>query len=89
MAATLDVDDAQDIVDGYGDRKALAIQDVSEHRWYTRKLVVYEDEAGPAGFYYLDPASELQEDQERFESDPVEVFPVVGKEVVTTVYEKA
>lgn len=80
------VDDAQEIVwDG-----ALAVQIVSKHRWYTKQLVVFEPLPGvKVGFYYLDPASETQEDQDRFEADPVPIFPVIGRQVTTTVYEKA
>jgi hypothetical protein len=67
----------------------LAMQDVSEHRWYTRKLVVFSqtnDNGNLRGFYYLQPATEMQEGQDIFESDPVEIFPVVAKEITTTVY---
>lgn len=67
----------------------VAIQTVAEHRWYTKRLVVFWDEGdgGFWGFYYLDPLSELQDGQDRFESDPVAVFPVTPKETVVTVYE--
>ena len=82
--ATISADDAMEIV--YGDH--LSIQDVDEHRWYTKQLVVYADgDMGVRGFYYLKPASEIQEDQDRFEADPVPIFPVVGRTVTTTVYE--
>lgn len=79
----LHLDEAQDIADA----EYVAIQDVSEHRWYTRQLVVFERDGALFGFYYMEPASELQEDQDRFETDPVRVFPVSGREVTTTVYE--
>lgn len=82
--ATISVDDAEEAV--YG---AVAIQDVSQHRWYTRQLVVFVHDGSLMGLHYLRPASELQEDQDRFDADPVPIFPVVAKEVVTTVYEKA
>ena len=69
---------------------AVAIQEVSKHRWYTRKLVIYsnEDKGGAFwGFYYLDPLTEVQEGQDCFEADPVPVFPVVAREVVAITYE--
>ncbi len=68
--------------------EAVAIQDVSNHRWYTTQLVVYKDPDGYLmGFYYLDPATEMQEDGERYETDPVEVFPVKSREIIHTRYE--
>ena len=80
---TISTDDAQDIVES----TPIAVQEVSQHRWYTKQLIVYASTEGLRGFYYLKPATEIQEDQDRFISDPVEVFPVVAREVVTTVYE--
>ena len=83
---TIPLDEAEDYV--YGG--LLASQKVSEHRWYNKQLIVFQEQEDASlwGFYYLDPKSELQEDQDRFESDPVRIFPVVAKEVTTTVYEK-
>lgn len=66
---------------------ALAVQDISNHRWYTKQLVVFEQDGKLMGFYYDQPATELQEDQETFEADPVPTYPVVGVEVKTTIYE--
>lgn len=66
-----------------------AKQHVKDHRWYTSYLIVFEHDGQTYGFFYNDPASELQEDQERFDADPVPVFKVVGREVVTTAYEVA
>jgi hypothetical protein len=67
----------------------VAIQDVSKHRWYTKQLVVFEDDGALFGFYYFDPATEMQEDAERFEDDPVPIFRVAPKEVTITRYEVA
>lgn len=76
-------DEAEDIV--FGDN--IAIQDVSDHRWYTKQLVVYRNDDGKLrGFYYLDPASELQEDMDRFDEIPVPTFAVEGHNVTTTIY---
>jgi hypothetical protein len=83
----LDTLDAEDIA-LYGDEK-VAQQVVSKHRWYTKHLIVFQRDGMRMGFYYLEPASELQEDQDRFEADPVPVFPVTAREVTTTVYEEA
>lgn len=60
---------------------------MSKHRWYTKQLIVFKRDGALLGFYYLEPASELQEDQNRFEADPVPVFSVTRREVTTTVYE--
>jgi hypothetical protein len=82
---TITQDEADDIV--YSD-KPIAVQEVSKHRWYTLQLVVYRDTAGElVGFHYCDPASELQEGQDRYETDPVQVFPVISREVTHIVYE--
>lgn len=80
---TISVDQAEGII--YDN--PTAVQTVSEHRWYTKQLVVFEYQGVEVGFYYLKPATELQEGQERFESDPVKVFPVTAREVTSTVYE--
>lgn len=80
--AVISVDEAEDVLEGV----PLAVQTVSEHRWYAKQLVVFEAPDGLRGFYYLNPASELQEDQDRFESDPVRVYRVAGTEVVKTTY---
>jgi hypothetical protein len=86
MSDEISVDEAENYVWG----PHVAIQDVSEHRWYTKQLVVFEAmDAALWGFYYFDPATELQEDAERFEDDPVPIFPVVAKSATITIYEVA
>jgi hypothetical protein len=80
---TLTHDEADDIV--YS--TSIPMQTISEHRWYNKCLVVFTREDELLGFHYLAPASELQEDQDRYESDPVQLFPVTAREVITTVYE--
>lgn len=82
---SLTLDEAEDIL---WDENLVAKQDVSDHRWYTKQLVVFTHPKGLMGFYYLEPASEIQEDQDRFEDDPVPIFPVVGRAITTTVYEE-
>lgn len=86
---TISVEDAEDVLDSKDG--VVACQNVSDHRWYTRQPIVFRAPTGNRelfGFYYLKPATEEQEDQDRFEADPVPVFRVVGRDVVTTVYEK-
>ncbi len=80
--STISVERADEI---YYD-EALAIQAVENHRWYTTLLVVFDSTEGLYGFYYLDPASELQEDQDRYEDDPVPIFPVKVETITTKVY---
>jgi len=81
----LDPDDAKGLV--YGGH--VAIQEVSRHRWYTKRLVVFKRDGRLVGFHYLDPASEEQDGQDVFENDPVPVFPVTAREITTTVYSSA
>lgn len=76
-------DEAEDIV--YGDN--IAVQDISNHRWYIKQLVVFRKDDELLGFYYLRPKTEIQEGQDRFENDPVEVYPISSREVTMTIYE--
>jgi hypothetical protein len=85
VPTTLSYDEAEAIALGGG----LATQEVSRHRWYTKRLVVFSHGAELFGFFYLDPATEMQEDGDVFEADPVPVFSVVAREVTTTIYEAA
>lgn len=81
---TITTDEADEIL--WGD--PVARQDVSDHRWYTKQLIVYKDGDILRGFYYMDPATEDQEGQDTYETDPVETFPVIGVERTITVYER-
>lgn len=83
MPEHISTDDAEDII--YGKHRVM--QAVSSHRWYDRLLVVFERDGHQMGFYYLKPKTELQEGQDIFEGDPVPVFSVSSREVITTVYE--
>jgi hypothetical protein len=49
---------------------------------------VYEDGDNLRGFYYLDPATEMQEGQDTYETDPVQTFPVRCSEKTIIVYEE-
>lgn len=79
---TITIDEAEEIL--YDDK--IGDQEVSQHRWYTKRLIVFKRKGVLWGFYYLAPATEMQEDQDRYEADPVPVFPVVAKTITTTIY---
>ncbi len=81
----IDADEAMDIV--YSDH--VAIQFVSKHRWFTKQLVVFERDEELLGLYYFEPATEEQEDADRFEDERVLIFPVRAREVTKTVYKPA
>jgi hypothetical protein len=89
--ATLDVDTAQEIAWGesFDDYEFVATQEIAQHRWYTARLIVFKQGGHLFGFHYLDPATEMQDGQDRFESDPVPIFPVDGEVITTTVYKAA
>lgn len=85
---SIDTDYAEDILWG----GHVAKQWVSDHRWHTTYLVVFEHPEHPGelmGFYYLEPATEMQEGSEVYEGDPVPIFPVTSREIVKTIYEEA
>lgn len=65
----------------------VAIQFESEHRWYNRKLVVFTQDGDLWGFYYDEPATEVQEGMDVFEAIPVPVYPVMGVKETRIVYE--
>lgn len=83
---TITIEDAQDIM--WGElSNYIEIQDISDHRWYTRQLVVFTDpDLKLKGFYYLRPKTEDQEDQDRFEDDPVPLYDVQAEEVIVIEY---
>lgn len=65
---------------------AVAIQPESDHRWYTRELVVYDDDGTLKGFYHDRPKTEEQEGMDEFDSNPVETFLVKEEPVTITKY---
>jgi hypothetical protein len=83
---TLTTDQARDVIDGAG---LVGKTEIAEHRWYTRWLIVFKRTEEMLGFYHLKPLSELQDGQDEFESDPVEIFPVVAETRTVTVYRRA
>lgn len=85
---TIDTESASELAMGYNmdELTWVATQAGRKHRWYTDVLVVFKEGDDLYGFHYYEPASEIQEDQERFEDEPVPVYPVVAREVTTTEY---
>lgn len=84
---TIDREDAEEI---YWGEDQIAKQFVAEHRWSNTFLIVFERDGELWGFYYDEPATEMQEGNDPFDyDDPVSVFPIIGKEVTKIVYEKA
>lgn len=87
MSDCISVERAEEVIDA---EQYVTIQTVSRHRWYTRQLVVFNTAMfGLTGFYYLRPATEEQEGQDRFEGDPVPIFKVKARQIASTVFEAA
>lgn len=66
-------------------------QDISEHRWYMAEWIIFEHEGQLYGADYMDPASESQDGQDRFDADlddNIDVFPVKAATKTITIYEK-
>ena len=68
-------------------------QFVSEHRWYNRFLIVFTHDGDLDlyyGFYYDEPATELQEGQDDayhiLDNGEVKVYPVIAEPITKTVY---
>lgn len=80
---TITTDEADEIVWG----NPIAKQHVCDNRWDTTYLIVYKRDEALLGFHYREPATEMQEGQECYETDPVQTFPVRGIEKTVTVYE--
>lgn len=58
-------------------------------RWEIYHTIVFRHGGGLYGFAYNEPATESQEGQDGiYEDDPVPVFPMASKQVMTTVYTK-
>ena len=68
--------------------EAVSDEEVDKHRWYTTRDLVFKAEDG--NFYaviYMDPATEMQEDQDRWDTNShgvVTGIQVEEKEVTTT-----
>lgn len=81
--ATISVENAYEYL-----YEPVAKQFVSDHRWSTTYLIVYKDDTDALwGFYYDEPATEMQEGQDVFINDPVPTFPVEAREITVTKYE--
>jgi hypothetical protein len=91
---TLDIEIAGEIAGGSSFDEGMisfefvASQEVSEHRWYIKRLIVCKIDGALWGFHYNDPKTEDSLDyDDRFDSNPVKVFEVEAREVTATVYE--
>jgi len=75
------VEDLEEVYDlPYG---AISNTEGDEHRWYTIRELVFEAEDGTHWqVNYMDPASEMQEGQDRWINDPMKAFMVEKREVI-------
>lgn len=90
-----------DIADDNGAKFVwVARQFLADHRWSTEYIIVFRQAGSDAlyGFDYDEPATEKQDGMDRFrggpipvrfQGDPVPVYPVTSREVVTVVYDAA
>ena len=64
---------------------------VDTGRWSIYHFIVFKNEDQFYGFDYEEPATEYQDIgiEERFDANPVPVYPLVAREVVKTVYDRA
>lgn len=94
MLESISVEDAYELACGYWlDRYDPVHDEIIDHsRWEVHHRIVFRDRKDSAlyGFDYAAPATEYQESsiEERFDGDPVPVFPIVAKTVTATVYER-
>jgi hypothetical protein len=61
-----------------------------KRRWDIDHTIVFKYDRGLYGFNYAEPATEYQEGsfEERFEANPVPVFPMYAEDVTTTIYKR-
>lgn len=69
----------------------LEDQIIDTGRWSIYHFIVFRYGAEFYGFSYDEPATEYQETtlEDRFEANPVPIFPLVAEEVMTTAYRRA
>ena len=68
------------------DGSSLAKEEGNKHRWYTNRHIIFEKNGKFYEFIYMQPASELQEDQDIFEASPVPCYRVEAKQIIKTIY---
>lgn len=61
---------------------------VDKHRWYTNTRVIFKHEDQLWEIFYMDPASEMQEGQDRFHEDPVKATLVEAYTKTVTGYRR-
>lgn len=85
----ISVEDAKEIVGDYSNTATCVYTEEGDrHRWYRDLFTVFKTDSTHFGVYWMDPASELQEDQDLFHSDPVEIYPVESYEQIITKWRK-
>lgn len=83
----IDAETAWEIVCGCQGWKQLAEEPLDKHRWYMVYRYIFEHEGKLYGVFVNMPATEIQEDMDRFDEDPVEFFEVKAVEKTVVVYE--
>lgn len=73
---------------GVGSSSPLVVlsEPMDKHRWYTVVRVVFKHEDQLWEIFYNDPATEMQEDMDRFDIDPVRATLVEAFEKTVTDY---
>jgi hypothetical protein len=67
-----------------GPWNAVSFEPVEKHRWYTVHDMIFEHEGKHWLVSYMDPATEMQDGQERyFDPDRIEAVEVHEVEVIT------
>jgi hypothetical protein len=71
------------------DAPVVSTEEWDQHRWYTVRRVIFEFESQLWEIFYNDPATELQEGQDKFDEDPVTAYQVEPFQVTVTQYRRA
>lgn len=89
----LDRETAEELLynDEFEGYKVVDRSGAENHRWYTRRRVVFTHEKYSTSFYAFywdDPATEMQEDLDYFnDAEEVHIFEVWPKQVTITTYD--
>jgi hypothetical protein len=70
------------------DAPVVFTEEWDQRRWYTVRRVVFKFEDQLWEIFYNDPATEMQEGQDRFDHDPVTAHLVEPVEVTVTRYRR-
>jgi hypothetical protein len=83
------IEDAEEMRDGYAPEEGceyVAVQVLSEHRWYNRRLLAFRRDDRLLGIVHRQPKTEVQEGMDEWESDPVRVYHVDAEPVTKIIY---